>query len=229
MKKKNITLILLVTGMIGGGIYYNATANTEEKNEKDIISTEIKSPETETSDDQPNLEGWNQDHKDAVKMMTDKYGKPNESTPNMVVWYNNGPWKKTIIYKEDIEHHFPKKHTDYVQQYINFKTPVSKYTDVTTYDGSVMLERTKGEMSARCDNEPMNFLALNLANEIVTGKRTVKDAREFYAKTAMESMAGKKSDYTEKLLFNTSNKNTGDPDEPMMMKGMEKMMGASGQ
>lgn len=176
---------------------------------------------TATPADQPNLEGWSKDHKEAVQKMTEKYGKPNESTPNMVIWYNNGPWKKTIIYKEDVEHHFPKKHTDYVQQFVNFRTPVSKFTDITAYDGSVMLERTKGEMSARCEKEPMNFLALNLAYEVSSGKKSVQDAREFYAKTVTEFMAGKKSDYTEKLLFDVSGKNTGDPDEPMMMKMIE--------
>src|SRR5438132_14388699 len=79
-----------------------------------------------TQKDDPNLDGWSQEHKDAVQKMTEKYGKPNESTANMVVWHNNGPWKKTVIYKEDIEHNFPKKHHDFIQQYVNFKTPIEK-------------------------------------------------------------------------------------------------------
>lgn len=177
----------------------------------------------------PDLNDWSKDHREAVEKMTAKYGKPSEWTKTMVIWNNNGPWKRTIIYKEDVEHHFPKKHTDYVEQFINYKTPVNKYCDITAYDGSVMMERTKGEMSARCDREDMNFLALNLANEVAMGKRTVQEAREFYAKTAMEYMLGKKSEYTQKLLFKISD-NTGDPDEGMVMEGAKEMIkGTSGR
>jgi hypothetical protein len=53
------------------------------------------------------------------------------------------------------------------------------------YDGSVIVERTKGEISARCDKEEMNFLAINLGNDVVTGKKDVDAARKFYADTAM--------------------------------------------
>ena len=47
----------------------------------------------------------------------------------------------------------------------------------------------------------MNFLALNLADEIATGKRSVEEARDFYARVETLSRAGKSSAYTENLLF----------------------------
>lgn len=167
------------------------------------------------------LDDWPKDHREAVEKMTAKYGPPDEVTTSMVKWNNNGPWKKTIIYKEEWDHKFPKSHKDYVEQYIDYKAPVDKYDDIVKYDGSVTVIRTGGEMAARCDKEEMNFLAINLANEVATGKRSVEDAREFYAKTAVESMAGKSSPYTEKLLFEVPKGNTGDPDEGMAMKGMK--------
>ena len=37
-------------------------------------------------------------------------------------------------------------------------------------DGSVSVHRTVGEISAKCDFEGANFLALNLANDVITGK-----------------------------------------------------------
>jgi hypothetical protein len=54
----------------------------------------------------------------------------------------------------------------------------------------------------------------------MTGNRSVEEAREFFAKTAVKAMAGGESDYTQKFLFDTSLADTGDPDEGMMMKGM---------
>ena len=69
----------------------------------------------------------------------------------------------------------------------------------------------------------MNFLALNLANDIALGQKTVEKAREFYAKTAMELKAGttSSSPYTEKLIFEASTGNTVDPDETMILKGVK--------
>ncbi len=43
----------------------------------------------------------------------------------------------------------------------------------------------------------MNLLAINLANDIVTGKRSVEEARAFYAETAMAFMKGQLDPYVE--------------------------------
>ena len=90
--------------------------------------------------------------------------------------------------------------------------PPDKFDELTEYDGSVIVERTKGEIAARCDLEGANFLALNLANEIVTGKRSVNDARKFYAE-AIRDM--KHPEYMQGLLFQASRAEAGDPDKEM--------------
>jgi hypothetical protein len=45
-------------------------------------------------------------------------------------------------------------------------------------------------MAARCDKEAANFLALNLAHDILTGERTVDEARAFYGDTMQAVMGG---------------------------------------
>lgn len=55
-----------------------------------------------------------------------KYGAPNEATATMLVSYNIGPWKKTIVYKEEIPDDFPKPHTDLLQQFLDYKTMKSR-------------------------------------------------------------------------------------------------------
>lgn len=166
------------------------------------------------------LDGWPEDHRKAVEKMTQKYGQPDEATASMVIWHNNGPWKKTIIYKEEWKHDFPIVHHDFLEQFIDYEPVEDKYDEVAQYDGSVILERTAGLMSARCDKEAANILAINLAHEIMQGKRSVEEAREFYAKTVAEMKAGESPKYTEKLVFNVANGDTGDPDEKMPMKGL---------
>ncbi len=52
------------------------------------------------------------------------------------------------------------KHTDLLEQFIDYKVPLDKYDDLAKFDGSVGVNRTKGELSARCDAEAHNLLAL---------------------------------------------------------------------
>ena len=117
--------------------------------------------------------------------MTQKYGPPNEATPSRVIWLNNGPWKETIVYKEETQHDFPKPHKDHIKQFIDYKVPIGKFDQLAEFDGSVIVDRTKGETAARCDKEEMNFLALNLANDIVINKTNAQQARKEYGQQAM--------------------------------------------
>jgi len=165
------------------------------------------------------MQGWPKASRDAVMFMTNKYGPPAAVTSTMAVWGQTGPWKRTIVYSTEFQHNFPGPHTDVMQQFIDYKAPPSMYDELAEYDGSVVLERTTGEMSARCDKEGANFLALNLADEIVTGKRSVAQARMMYGEQAMAMMAKKSAPYTEKLMF-SAKRNTSDTDQalPMMKK-----------
>src|SRR5687767_15964910 len=129
----------------------------------------------------------------------------------MVMWHGNGSWKHTIVHRDEIAHDFPKPHTDFVEQFIDYRVPVDKFDELAQYDGSVIVERTKGEISARCDKEPMNFLALNLANDIVVGRRSVEDARRFYAETAAAFMRGEKLPYVQRLQFQPQTGASRDP------------------
>jgi hypothetical protein len=160
---------------------------------------------------QPDLINWSKEHKEAVAKMTEQYGAPDEFTQSMVIWYNRGPWKRIVVYKEDVEHDFPGKHHDFLRQWINYKAPVNKFSDAAAFDGSIILERTRGEISVIGESEPMNYLALNLVNEVFSGRKSVKEAREFFAKAEMDNKLGIKSDYTQKLLFSPKS-NTADSD-----------------
>ncbi len=156
--------------------------------------------------------------KEVAMKMVEKYGAPNEATPTRMVWFNNGPWKFTILTNEEIPHHFPMEHVDLLRQGIDYKVPANKFNDVAHYDGSIVIDRTPGEISARCDKEEMNFLAVNLANDVAMGKRSVQQARDFYAATAMAFMKMSLNDeqkmYTSGFAFSVPKGNTGFPDSP---------------
>ena len=49
---------------------------------------------------------------------------------------------------------------------MDYAVPVELVGALAAFDGSVMVERTTGELSARCHDEQANMLALNLADEL---------------------------------------------------------------
>ncbi len=160
------------------------------------------------------LEGWHEASRGAAMMMVEKYGEPAEETATMLVWHNTGPWKRTIISKEAVQHNFPMPHPDVMEQVIDYQVPWDKFDELAQYDGSVIVERTKGEMSARCDKEAANFLAINLAHDIVTGKQTVNGARGEYAAQIKAMMAKQPAPYTEGIKFTKPTGGAGFTDSP---------------
>jgi len=168
-----------------------------------------------SADARTTVQSWPKEAKKSAEMMLQKYGQPDEITAMRLVWHDNGPWKRTIVTKEETDHAFPMPHKDVLEQVIDYRVPTDKVDDLAAYDGSVIVERTKGELSARCDKEEANFLALNLANDVATGKKSVEEARAQYAQTIENLMAGKKDSYVQGLQF-TAQRPAADKDKPAM-------------
>lgn len=157
------------------------------------------------------LAHWEGKPLEGAKLMIQKYGYPQEATISRLIWYNNGTWKRTIVHRNTAPHNFPTPHQDFLEQTIDYRGPINLYDNVAAFDGSVYLDRTKGEVSAMCDKEAMNLLSLNLLNDIVTGRRDVQGAKMFYAQTAYQFMNNNiSSPYIEGLLFPKQH-NTADP------------------
>lgn len=179
----------------------------------------------------PDVNSWPTASKMAVEEITSKYGKPDGITPEELIWMNKGVWKKICIDKKESKHSFPVEHTDMMQQTISHKVPEDKMDDLGKFDGSVTFDRTQGTLSARCDVEANNFLALNLAHDIITGKKTTEQAREAFANIVKEKMNGGNPEYMQKLSF-TPEENAADPDKNTtgltkedVMNGMKKASG----
>lgn len=161
-----------------------------------------------------NLSAWPAKQRETVMKMMSQYGQPDVMSEQMVAWFDKGPFIKTVITRKEVPHNFPMPHVDYLMQTVGYQVPTDKYDELAEYDGSVVAHRTRGELSAQCDVEAMNLLALNLAHDVATGKRTVQDARAFYAKTAMAFKQGDTSSpYTQGLMFE-SRPNANDADRP---------------
>lgn len=168
---------------------------------------------------------WPAPPRNAVAQMLKQYGPPNEGTRFRLIWYYNGPWKRTEVTRDEIAHNFPAPHTDYITCWIDYRVPVELADEITRYDGSCLIDRTAGEAGARCDSEAANMITLNFMHEIVTGQRSVEEARHAYAEQMSAYMLGRPAPYAERLLFDPPRGDTMDPDEGLIAPHMLHQVG----
>lgn len=164
------------------------------------------------------MASWPESARMAAADMMKKYGPPQEVTATMIKWHNNGPWKYTIISKNETQHRFPMPHPDVMEQGIDYRVPAAMFDDLAAYDGSVTADRTQGHLAARCDKEGANFLALNLAHDIVTKRKGVPAARAYYGRAIATFMkTGRMDPYMQRLQFTPPRGRTADADVPVRM------------
>jgi hypothetical protein len=161
-----------------------------------------------------NTETWPESSKAAITSLNAKYGLPSAVTEDMVVWTSSAPFKRSVVMKDEVNHQFPIQHSDVLLQTVDYRVPLDKVVALSKFDGSLLIDRTKGELSARNDKEEMNILALNLADKIVRGELTVEQARREYSKNAEAFAAGTSGQMLTSLNFQSQG-STSDPDTMM--------------
>lgn len=157
------------------------------------------------------MEDWPKESREAAQLVIDRYGDPDEVTPTQLRWTSNaGEWKRVIAQREFLSHDFPAPHIDCVESVLDYRVPPHRVSDLAAFDGSVVVERTAGEISARCHDIEANRLALNLAHDIVAENRPVEDARAYYGEEFLNARRGKPTPYMNELRFGSGG-DTRDP------------------
>jgi predicted outer membrane protein len=144
----------------------------------------------ERSDVKKMIGEWPNRPKLGAQQMIAKYGEPQEATGERLVWHNQGPYKRILVTRQETPHDFPKPHMDYLEHTIAYRVPADKAGALTAYDGSATFDRTAGELSAKCDLEGHNILTLNLAHDVVTGKKDAETARKAFGEAVVQDAMG---------------------------------------
>ncbi|MDQ3309291.1 MAG: DUF4142 domain-containing protein [Gemmatimonadota bacterium] len=150
----------------------------------------------------------------AVQQMMAQYGPPLEVSTEAVIWHHAGLFKRIMVTKKEVPHDFPKPHMDFLEHTVSYRVPAEKVEELVAFDASMTINATAGEMSARCDLEGHNVLTLNLARDIIEGKKTVKQARAAFAEHVVEDVGGLHPAYVEELQFVPRAAGAAFPDEP---------------
>lgn len=147
---------------------------------------------------------WPAASRSMSRLLIEKYGAPNQFDRDALVWFNNGEWKRTIIRRQA-----PRgpgaAPADFLEQTIGYLVPSDRIEELKRFSPKIVVSQTAGELTFASESEAKNRLALNLADEIVTGSRTAADARAFFKKTARLAASGKSSSYLEELRFEVDN------------------------
>jgi uncharacterized protein with HEPN domain len=166
------------------------------------------------------INNWNAMSQKSANLTIEQYGPPNEAIPSRLIWYSNGPWKRTIVYRDEIPHDFPQPHTDVIEQVINYNVPKEMFNELAKFDGSIIVEKTRGEVASRCDMEAANFTAINVMHDICTGNLNAEEGRDLLCEVMSAYMMNRPAPYAESLQFDVSREEKYDTDVVMIADEM---------
>ncbi len=141
------------------------------------------------------IETWFESPKMTAELMRERYGNPDVLAPGIATWYERGPWKRVTVHGGSP--------FSYLEQVVGYHVPLDAVVPLREFGHGLSFDVANEELSSTSNSEPSNVLALNLANELASGKITPKEATAIYKRTSETSVAGKSSPYMEKLLFGT--------------------------
>jgi hypothetical protein len=193
-------LLALIVAALGLSLYAQPSKRSDhtQKSPAILSSASAQTPEAI-------IRQWPERARSIVRVMIQTYGQPNRISAGALVWHNNGPWRKTVVYRKARSNSRAMRGQDYLEQTVGYQVPDDKINALRRFNRRIAVSKAKDELSCRSDSEKLNILALNLADDIVNYRRSVEDARYFYRQAVRLAMSGKSSMYLDELLFQVHN------------------------
>lgn len=167
-----------------------------------------------SQDVQRAITGWGAEPQALARALIQKYGRPDLVSSEHLVWKDRGQWYLTVLQNDQVLHNWPVPHQDFLYQVIRYPIDPKYYGDITSFDGSVILDRTLGFVGSMCGDEGMNFLAVNLAHDIAAGDLSVREAQAMFVEAYNQYKAGGAPAYTQGIHFPVSRDYAGNPGDP---------------
>lgn len=136
----------------------------------------------------------------AGRRFIELYGVPDAVRSDQLVWRNIGPWKRIVV-REVKPPYARGEDLGVVEQSIDYPITPYQAAELAAFDRGLSYDSFRRELSARSDREEVNYLRLNLANDIVNGRATPEQAQRLFARTLALEAAGKSSPYMQALRF----------------------------
>ncbi len=170
---KILTLITLSMALVFTG------CSSDKKDKKVASSAAAGAPAHPVADAaqvQQQIASWSSQHKEIIQGLITKYGQPNERTSDSLIWHNNGPWAKTVVKRDSMNKP--------LIQSASVNVPAEKMGDVSLFNKNLVVDGSKNLVTSSANREDLNFLAINLTDEIVKGAMSPMEARRQYGQLA---------------------------------------------
>jgi hypothetical protein len=136
----------------------------------------------------------------SASALIDKYGTPDEIDSSRLVWRDRDLVKRIAVW--DVPSAFEVDGVSgNVETTVSYAVPPAKRGALAAFSRDVRVARDGTEISALSTSDAVNFLSLNLADEIAQGLKTPDEARDTFKRTIELSAAGKSSPLMQGLMF----------------------------
>jgi len=122
--------------------------------------------------------------------LIDEYGTPDDVTPNRLTWNDRGEWKRTIVWNRKPVYSSAAD-LAVMKQTIAYPLTHDQADELLGFSATLEIDLDRGELSSRAGREELDYLNLNLADDIVRGKKTVAEARASFDRQIELASAGK--------------------------------------
>lgn len=139
------------------------------------------------------VSAWMAKPRAMAQVMTERYGLPSALGPGVAVWHGRGPWKRIVVHGDSPD--------TFLEQVVAYWAPPDAAVFLDNFGHGLAFDPAREELTVRSGDESLNFLALNLADRVASGKTSPQEAQRIYERTAALAATGKSSPYTEKLMF----------------------------
>jgi len=160
----------------------------------------LRTPESRRDFASAVIENWSDYARLQASRLMEEYGPPDRIDYSELAWSGKGPWKEIRVW--DVSPYYDDNlgPAD-LEQTIYFSATPESRRRLQAFSKQLRFSPDGKTLSALGSSEADNFLVLNLADEIASGRATPDEARDFYERTMRLTLAGKFTPYTQRLLF----------------------------
>lgn len=146
------------------------------------------------------VDHWSAPSVDAARRLMDRYGVPQEVEPDSLAWLEKGPCLRTRVLNRPRVYR-SLRDFDLIVSTVRYPVTRAQAAELVAFSGALTVDVERGEISSSATREEVNFLILNLADEVARGRKSVPEAQVAYRRVLDLSAAGKTSPYMTGLRF----------------------------
>jgi hypothetical protein len=116
----------------------------------------------------------------AARLLMNDYGVPDRVASDRLTWNNRGPWRRIVV-RDEPPSDAAGKDLGLIEETVPYGAlSPSQTADLARFDDRIAFDAAAGELSASSDDESLNILSLNLADDVVERRLNPEQARAAY-------------------------------------------------